>query len=152
MLESGASRFDFAVTVSIIGILASVMLYSLNRTQKQIEAAMLDTEVTNLRWELRAEWAHRNVTGRSLASREIDNANPMRLLSERPQNYLGEHAGVPQYAQSIWYFDTSDKRLVYVFSDGRQARYRLANTASLGRASPGAIGGMDLVPDSLDRQ
>lgn len=149
--ESGASRFDFAVTVSIIAILASILLYSLNSTQKQIESTMLDTDVANLRWELRAAWAHRNVIGQSLGINEIEGANPMRLLAERPQNYIGEYAQTPD-ATSVWYFDTQSKRLVYVFRDGRQVRLRLASTANLGEAPRGAIGGVDLVFDSQSQQ
>jgi hypothetical protein len=146
-LESGASRFDFSVTVSIIAILASILLYSLGRTQRQIESAMLDTDVTNLRWELREAWAHRNVIGQSVGVNEIVGTNPMRLLAYRPQNYIGEYAQAPD-ATSVWYFDTHNKRLVYVFRDGHQARLRLASTANLGEAPLGAIGGVDLVFDS----
>ncbi|MGZ4956137.1 MAG: hypothetical protein ACXV8Q_13600, partial [Methylobacter sp.] len=71
--------------------------------------------------------------------------NPLQLLSERPKNYNGEYAETPLGAESIWYFDTKAKRLVYVFSDGHQARYRLTSSAKLNRASLGAMGGIDLV-------
>ena len=106
---------------------------------------MMETDVANMRWELRELWAHRNATGQSFVVSEIDNANPLRLLNERPKNYSGEYAETPPDAQSAWYFDTKAKRLVYVFSDGHQLRYRLTGTAKLNRASLGAMGGIDLV-------
>lgn len=145
--QVGASRFDFAISISIIAILAAMLLFSLNRAQSQAEAVTMETDVTNMRWGLREMWAHRNATGQSLVGSEIDNANPMRLLNEFPKNYSGEHEQTPPDAQSIWYFDTQAKRLVYVFSDGRQVRYRLTGTVKLNRASLGAMGGIDLVLD-----
>ncbi|MDO9048567.1 MAG: hypothetical protein Q7U66_12640 [Methylobacter sp.] len=143
--QSGASRFDFAISVSVIAILASILLFSLNRAQSQVEMVTMETDLTNMRWGLRELWSHRNATGQALASSEIENANPLRLLSDQPKNYSGEYAETPSDAQAAWYFDTKAKRLVYIFSDGHQARYRLTGTAKLNRASLGAMGGMDLV-------
>lgn len=151
ILESGASRFDFAVTVSIIAILAWILLTSLNSMQKQIESVILDTDVTNLRWELRAAWAHRNVTGQPAGISELEGANPMRLLAELPQNYIGEYAQTPD-ATAVWYFDTHGKRLVYIFRDGHQARLKLASTANLGEAPRGSIGGVDLIFETQSKQ
>lgn len=143
---TGASRFDFAISISIIAILASVLLFSLNRAQNQVEGVIMETDLSNMRWGLRELWAHRNAIGQSLTGSEVNNANPLRLLSDQPSNYKGEYAQAP-LARSIWYFDTKAKRLVYIFSDGHQVRYRLTSIAKLNRASLGAIGGIDLVPD-----
>jgi len=143
--QSGASRFDFAISISVIAILASILLFSLNRAQRQVETVMMETDLTNMRWGLRELWSHRNATGQSLASSEIENANPLRLLSDQPKNYSGEYAETPPGVESVWYFDTKAKRLVYVFSDGHQVRYRLTDTVKLNRASLGAMGGIDLV-------
>jgi hypothetical protein len=145
--QTGASRFDFAVSISLIAMLAALLLVSLNRAQSQAEAVTMEIDVANMRWGLRELWAHRNAIGQSLDIGEIDNANPLQLLNERPKNYLGEYAQAPAGAQSVWYFDSKAKRLVYVFSDGREARYRLTGTAKLNRASLGAVGGIDLVLD-----
>ena len=147
MRAAGAGRFDFAVSLCVIMILASVLLHKLNQVQSEIEAVMLDTEVTNLRWGLREAWAHHNVIGQPFSIDQIENTNPMLLLLERPPTYIGEYAKAPRNAKSVWYFDTNKKRLVYLFKDGGRASYRLASTASLGRAPIGSIGGMDLVAD-----
>ncbi|MGZ8160663.1 MAG: hypothetical protein ACXWT1_13095 [Methylobacter sp.] len=134
------------ISISIIALLASVLLFSLHRAQSQAEAVAMETDVANMRWGLRELWAHRNAIGQSFAGSEIDNANPLRLLNERPKNYRGEYDETPPGIQSAWYFDSKASRLVYVFSDGRQVRYRLT-TGKLNRASLGAMGGMDLVLD-----
>ncbi len=145
--EAGASRFDFAITISIIAVLMYLLLFSLNRIQSQAEQVALEADLNNMRWGLRELWAHRNVRGQALANSEIDNANPLQLLNERPKNYSGEFPETPPDARSAWYFDTKAKRLVYVFGDGRQLRYRMAGISELNRASLGAMGGIDLVLD-----
>ena len=145
--QPDANRFNFAISIAVIAILASILLFSLNRAQSQVEVVMMEADLSNMRWGLRELWAHRNAIGQALADSEIDNANPLRLLGDHPNNYSGEYAETPSDAQSIWYFDTKAQRLVYVFSDGRQLRYRLTHTTKLNRASLGAVGGIDLVPD-----
>lgn len=145
--QSGASLFGFAIYICIVSMLTSVLMSTLNRVQGQAESVTMEADLANMRWELRELWAHRNATGQSLAASELENANPLRLLSGRPNNYSGEFEQTPPGAHSIWYFDTKTKRLVYVFSDGRQIRYRLTTTTKLNRASVGAMGGIDLLPD-----
>ncbi|MDO9268968.1 MAG: hypothetical protein Q7T96_07645 [Methylobacter sp.] len=140
-----ANLFNFAISNGIIAILVFVVLSNIDRAQSQVEASMMETDVANIRWELRELWAHRNATGQSIAVSELDNANPLRLVNEQPKNYSGEYAQTPSEAESIWYFDTKAKRLVYVFKDGHQVHYRLTGTAKRNRASLGAMGGIDLV-------
>jgi hypothetical protein len=142
---AASGLFNFAISNAIIGILAFIVLSNINRAQSQVELSMMETDVANIRWELRELWAHRTATGQSIAGSEIDDANPLRLVNERPKNYSGEYAQTPPGAESVWYFDTKAKRLVYVFSDGHQMRYRLTGSAKLNRASLGAMGGIDLV-------
>ena len=142
---AASSLFNFAISNSIIAILVLIVLSNVNRAQNQVEVSMMETDVANMRWELRELWVHRNAAGQSIDSNEIEDANPLRLVNERPKNYSGEYAETPPGAESVWYFDTKAKRLVYVFSDGRQVRYRLTGTAKLQRASLGAVGGIDLV-------
>lgn len=145
--QFSAGRFDFVISISIIVLLAFILLFSLSRTQSQIESVMMEADLSNMRWGLRELWAHRNAIGQSLADSEINNANPLRLLSDRPNNYIGEYEKIPPDARSIWYFDSKAQRLVYVFSDGHPLRYRLTRIARLNRASLGAIGGIDLMQD-----
>jgi hypothetical protein len=144
---AAASLFNFVISNSIIAILVFIVLSNINRAQSQVEESMMETDMANIRWELREWWVHRTATGQSIAGNEIDDANPLRLVNERPKNYSGEYAETPLGAESVWYFDTKAKRLVYVFKDGRQVHYRLTGTAKLNRASLGAMGGIDLVQE-----
>jgi hypothetical protein len=147
IFQSSANYLNFAISVSIVAILVAILLLAINRVNIQAETVIMDSDLSNMRWQLRELWAHRNATGQSLAFSEIEGSNPLRLLKEHPNNYRGEFAEPPSGGKAIWYFNIKAKRLVYVFSDGSQVHYRLASTAKLGQASLGAMGGVDLVLD-----
>ena len=148
IVHIAASRFfNLAISTSIIGAMLSLTLLSISQVRSQVEVFMMEADVANLRWELRELWAHRNATGQSFVISEIENTNPLRLVNEGLPNYSGEYTQPPLDVQSIWYFDIKKLRLIYVFRDGHQVRYRLSGTAQLNRASLGAVGSIDLVLD-----
>ncbi len=148
IVHIAASRFfNLAISTSIIGAMLSLTLLSISQVRSQVEVFMMEADVANLRWELRELWAHRNATGQSFVISEIENTNPLRLVNEGLPNYSGEYTQPPLDVQSSWYFDIKKLRLIYVFRDGHQVRYRLSGTAQLNRASLGAVGSIDLVLD-----
>jgi hypothetical protein len=148
IVHIAASRFfNLAISTCIIATMLSLLLLSINQVRNQVEGSMVEADVANLRWELRELWAHRNATGQAFVISEIENTNPLDLVNEGLPNYTGEYTQSPLNTQSIWYFDTKALRLVYVFRDGHQVRYRLSGTAQLNRASLGAVGSIDLVLD-----
>jgi type II secretory pathway pseudopilin PulG len=140
-------RFDFAVTLTIIGILATLLLGYLNKAQQDIEKLMVETELNSLRLSLAEAWVHRSVSNQSIDSAALQGSNPMLLVAEKPKNYIGEFAKTPSQSKDIWYFNTTKKQLIYVFNDGSQARYRLSKAAGQTRASLLTVGGLDLVKD-----
>ena len=144
-------RFDFAITVCVIGILATWLLHSLNEAQHDIEKVILETELTNVRLGMAEAWVHKNVTNQPVNMEALKDSNPMLLIMEKPANYIGELSEEPRSSKAIWYFDTQKKRLIYVFSDGHQARYRLVSTAGQASASLLAVGGLDLVKDITEQ-
>ena len=46
--SAGAHRFDFAITLTVISILATLLLNSLNRAQVSIEQMTRDAELNNI--------------------------------------------------------------------------------------------------------
>ncbi len=142
-----AHRFDFAVTLCIIGILATWLLQYLNEAQAEIEKVILETKLNNLRLGMAEAWIHKSVTNQSIDIKALIGSNPMRMVAEKPGNYVGEYTQAPKASGAIWYFDTQKKQLIYVFNDGRQARYKLVSTAGQSKAALASISGADLVPD-----
>jgi len=140
-------RFDFAVTLTVIAILATLLLGYLNKAQNDIEKVIVETELNSLRLSLAEYWVDKSLKNQSIDSEALKNSNPMLLIAERPENYIGEFSEAPSDGKEVWYFDTKKKQLIYVFNDGYQARYRLSSTARQAKASLLTVGGLDLVKD-----
>jgi hypothetical protein len=140
-------RFDFAVTLTVIGILATLLLSYLNKAQNDIEKVIVETELNNLRLGLAEYWVDKSIKNQSIKREALKNSNPMLLIAERPENYIGEFSEAPSDCKEIWYFDTIKKKLIYVFNDGHQARYSLSSTAGEAKASLLTLEGLDLVKD-----
>jgi len=140
-------RFDFAVTVTVIAMLATLLLGYLNKVQQDIERLIVETELNSFRLSLAEAWVHKSVSNQSMDSTALQNSNPMLLLAEKPENYIGELSKAPSNNKEIWYFDTTKKQLIYVFNDGSQASYSFSKTARQAKASLLTVGGLDLVKD-----
>jgi len=142
-----AHRFDFAVTLTVIGILATLLLGYLNTAQNDIQKVIVETELNSLRLGLAEHWVDKSLKNQSIDSKTLINSNPMLLIAESPENYIGELSEAPRDSKEVWYFDTTKKQLIYVFNDGKQARYRLSSTVGQSKASLLSVGGLDLVKD-----
>jgi hypothetical protein len=138
-------RFDFAVTLTVIGILATLLLGYLNKAQNDIEKVIVDTELNSVRLSLAEYWVDKNLKNQSIDSQALKDSNPMLLIAERPENYIGEFSEALSNKKEVWYFDTAKKQLIYVFNDGHQARYRFSSTAGQAKASLLTVGGLDLM-------
>ncbi len=142
--STGAHRLDFAVTLTVISILATLLLNSLNRAQVSIEQMTRDAELNNIRLAIAESWVHKQVSHQSINIKALVNTNPMRFINEQPKNYIGEISAKPHGLYTVWYFDINRKQLVYVHSDATEVRYALINTASKSSSSKLSAGGLDL--------
>lgn len=140
-------RVDFAVTLTVISILVTLLLGYLNKVQHDIESLTVETELNNLRLSLAEAWLHKSANHQPIDSVALENSNPMLLIAEKPENYIGEVSETPNNKKEVWYFDTRSKQLIYVFNDGNQAKYRLSKTIGQTQASLLTVGSLDLVKD-----
>ena len=136
-------RFDFAITLCVIGVLATCLLHYLNAAQGEIEKVILETELNNLRLGLAETWVHKNVMHESINIDALKGSNPMLLIAAKPVNYVGERAQAPSNGKAIWYFDTQKKQLIYINKDGLEAVYILACRAGQTSASLVSIDRLD---------
>jgi hypothetical protein len=138
-------RFDFAITLWVIGALATCLLHYLNTAQSEIEKVILETELNNLRLGLAETWVHKSIANESINIEALKGSNPMLLIAAKPANYVGEHTQAPSNSKAIWYFDTQKRQLIYINKDSLEAAYILVCTAGQTSASLVSIGGLDLV-------
>lgn len=132
-----AHRFDFLVTLSVIGILATWLLHSLHDAQKEIEKIVLENELSHLQLGIAEVLVQKSIANQPFNLVALKGSNPMLLIAEKPRNYIGERTQAPTNEKEIWYFDTQKKCLIYVFKDGQQAAYKLAGLAGLTLVSMG---------------
>ena len=119
------------VILSVIAILATWFLQRINDVQADIEKVILETELSNLRLGITEVLVKKSIANQSFDLTGLTDSNPMLLIAEKPNNYIGERAQSPKSEHAAWYFDTQKKCLIYVFKDGRQAAYKLAGMAGL---------------------
>ena len=130
MATGKTRKYEFAVLVVIIAVLALLLMRALEWTREEIEEAAVQSEAAALRIELLDWLAHREAKGGKLPASN----NPLHWVRRVPENYRGEF-DVPPEERAVWYFDRSHDELVYRFHSGREARFRLER--GLG-AAPGA--------------
>ena len=134
-------RYEFALVVLIIGVLALLLMQALERTRREIEEAAMQGEVAALRVELLDRVAHRELVGGALPATD----NPVLWTGRSPQGYRGELQAASGEG-GVWYFDVPRAELVYRYRAGDEARYRLERSAqpAVGGAVPGRLAGIGL--------
>ena len=130
MATGKTRKYEFAVLVVIIAVLALLLMRALEWAREEVEEAAVQSEAAALRIELLDRLAHREAQGGKLPASN----NPLRWVRRVPENYRGEF-DVPPEENAVWYFDRRHDELVYRFHSGREARFRLER--GLG-AAPGA--------------
>lgn len=113
-------KFEIPFVILLIAILASVLLGALEKIQAQFEEAAVQSEISALRVELLDVLSHQQLVGGALPKSN----NPVRWVHREPANYLGEMTKAPD-ARGVWYFDSHDDCLVYLFRHGGRIKLRL---------------------------
>lgn len=113
--ESGFSHLELVVVVVLIGILLVVALSRLLPYIDEAERVAVKTLEATIRNALVLEAAKRIAGGRANTLVSLEGSNPMALMLETPDNYLGElsEPDLENVPGRHWYFDTGTRRLVY---------------------------------------
>jgi hypothetical protein len=131
------------LTVALIAIAVLAFVNEVRDLQYQIRQAKYATVVSNIRAALIEHWVDRQVLPQQyVANGNTAISNPMQLLKQVPENYLGALNQTPDNARDIWFFDTQQHCLVYVDVEGKPHLHPLVS----GNASRGMLGGWDLAP------
>ena len=134
---------EFALLAVMIGGLSLYLLRALESARSDVEEAVVQADVAAIRISLMEIATHRAMQGGNYP----DSDNPMAWLGAPLGNYAGAFDTRPA-GRSLWYFDNRQRELIYVFDDGRLARFRLARNGMVD-AGRGAMGGIGLarLPD-----
>jgi general secretion pathway protein G len=113
---SGFTLIELVVVISIVAVGFGVALDRLLRYQELGERAAMEQTLAAINTALTMKFAAWVTSGRPEGIKEELGKNPVDLLSRPPQNYLGElYSPDPELLErGNWYFDRSDKTLVYL--------------------------------------
>lgn len=132
-------KLEFFVVVVIFGVLLLVLLNALERVQREVEEATVQSEVSALRVELLDRLAHRETFGGQLPQGE----NPVVWAGRQPAGYVGELNRSP-VEQGVWYYHTAEKTLVYRSRHAGDLKFRLAREGGR-QGAPAVLAGVGLI-------
>jgi len=117
--QRGASLLEFAVTVTMIGILMGLLLQRIWYYQGEAEKTAVEMTVANVRTALEIKVAEGNLPGRKVDLTVLAEENPFNLLKNKPANYAGElfHPSDKDIGEGKWCFDRADKSLIYLLNN-----------------------------------
>lgn len=135
--QRGASKFEFAVTVAIIGVLAAALLVRLNIIQADAERTEVDLTVRNIRVGIQLAIGERIMRGEEARIGEVAQASPIDFLGHRPRGF---NAGSTPQGPGQWAYDPVLRELGYrprlpeAFADATELHWRyVARVDSSGR-------------------
>jgi hypothetical protein len=116
--QGGFSKFEFGVAAILFAVLVGVANSRLNDYQEKIETVAAEQLIASLRAGLTLRMSQLTATQRRHDLAAILDENPIAWLNKKPENYLGEYYSPDNeiLAPGNWYFDRSDKTLVYLLN------------------------------------
>lgn len=113
--ERGFTLLELTVVVCIVAVLFTVALNKYLDLLVDVERATMEQNLGAMRSAVALQMASRLVKGHSERAAAMAGENPMRYMSETPNNYLGELDG-PDPAtieEGSWYYDTRQQAMIY---------------------------------------
>lgn len=110
----GFSRFEFAIAVIVIALLALPLIATLLRYQGTVERQQMENDVRDMQTFLNLKLLNLMLSHRQVDIDRLAGSNPVELLERAPGRYLGERDNAPGKEESGWYFDRQRHELVYL--------------------------------------
>ena len=113
--QRGFTFFELAVVIAIISILGAVALNYYYKLLVDVERTSMEHDLGVMRSAISMQVAGHFVAGNMAGLKKLVNSNPMDLLAEKPNNYLGviDHYKIEDIEKGSWFFDSKAGILVY---------------------------------------
>jgi prepilin-type N-terminal cleavage/methylation domain-containing protein len=113
--RGGFSLVEFIVVLVVISIIAAILLDRVRFYQQKAEKTAMEATAAAIRAGLHLRMAGYLAAGREQDLPRLARANPMDWLARKPENYAGafDRIGAETVPDGDWYFDLSDRVLVY---------------------------------------
>lgn len=136
--HDGFSLLELVVVIVLISVLMAVAIERLLVMKAQSERAAMDQVLGSIRSGLTIRLAELAVRARLPQAFALAGKNPIAVLADRPQNYLGELYGPDPatIAPGNWYFDSREGALCYVVENAEYFQGRLKPPRARFRIEP----------------
>jgi general secretion pathway protein G len=112
--QRGFTLLELVVVIIVISILGLFAIDRIFAIRMAAEQAAVKQVVGIIKSALGLEVARLALEGNLSSVAMLDKTNPITLLSQAPNNYLGEKDGSNQVIEpGVWYFDKKQKALTY---------------------------------------
>jgi len=112
--QQGFTLLELVVVIIIISILGLFAIDRIFAIRIAAEQAAVKQLVGTIKSALGLEVARLALNGKMSAVVKLDNSNPLLLLSQNPNNYIGEKSNDKNIIEpGVWYFNKKQKTLVY---------------------------------------
>ena len=114
--DRGFTFLELAVVITIISVLAVFALDRYYRLLVDVERTAMTHDLGVMRSAISLQVAGHFVAGDMAGLEGLVNSNPMELLAEKPDNYLGviHHERLEGLAPGNWFFEASTGTLLYM--------------------------------------
>ena len=112
----GFSLLELVIVVIIVAILATFSLDRLFWYQGQAEKSNMEYTATMIKSGLWMGAASLMMADRNAEIPALAQRNPINLLAQKPDNYLGEFDGtnIAGLKRGNWFYDTTKQQVVYI--------------------------------------
>lgn len=119
--SSGFTLVELIVVVSVVAVLATAALDKLFWYQGQAEKANMEYTASMIKSGLWMSAASLMMTNRGSEIPALTKQNPINLLAQKPENYLGELNGnnTASLKGGNWFYDTSKHEVGYIVNQRR---------------------------------
>jgi hypothetical protein len=136
LAQRGIGKFEFAIVVALIGVLAAALLARLAQVEREAERLEVELTVRNIRVGLQLAVGERLMRGEEDRLAELLAMSPVRFLGRVPANYAERPD--PSAKPGSWRYDPAARRLEYrprqpeAFGGRTSLRWRLEAAAVRG--------------------
>ena len=114
--QRGFTFLELVVVISIISILAVVALNYYYKLLVDVERTSMEHDLGVMRSAVSMQVAGHFAAGNMAGLKDLEDSNPMELLAEKPNNYLGviSHYRLDDIEKGSWFYDSQKNVLVYL--------------------------------------
>lgn len=114
--QRGFTFFELIVVISVISILGVVALNVYYKLLVDVERTSMEHDLGVMRSSISMQVAGYFVAGNMDGLEKLVDSNPMELLTEKPNNYLGviSHYKLEKIEKGSWFYDGESQTLTYM--------------------------------------